>query len=146
VVGQWYCRNVRWLAIVSTCFLFVAIAQLWIATPQALSESSFHIELTLQDPISGGPITQNDALTLTAKVFRNGVRAHGGVIVVTASAPTKRYLCEIHTYPYSRDTCQTHLPTPGFWHIVARLSTTNVAPWRYVASATIALNVFSDAN
>jgi hypothetical protein len=139
-------RHPRWFAIAIACVLLTMATQLVEPPPHAWSASPFHIELTLQDPSSGGPITQDDALTLTAKVFKNGVRTHGGEIVVSTNAPTKRYLCEIHTFPYSRDTCQTYLPKAGFWHIVARLTSASVPPWRYVASATISVNVFSDVN
>lgn len=146
MVGHSSFTYLRCIATVATLVLFTVVTQYVVVPDRAWSAGPLHIELTLQDPSSGGPITQNDALTLTAQVFESGVRARAGVIIVAADVPTKKYLCKIHTFPYSRDTCQIHLPTAGYWHIIARLTSSNVPPWRYVASASISLNVFSDSN
>ena len=136
-------KQFRLLAIVVAIFaLFVLFSQLLEPVPGALSAPRFHIELTLQDPSSGGPITHGDQLILTARVFKNGVRTRGGEIFITTNVPTKRYLCEIDTFPYSHDSCTTYLPTAGYWHIVARLTSTLFPPWRYVSSAAISVNVF----
>lgn len=137
-------RYPRCLAIVLASLLTVVAIQTLGPIAHASSASPFHIELTVLDPASGGPITQNDTLKITAKVFENGVRARSGEIFISATSPSKRYLCEIDTFPYSRDTCQTHLPKTGLWHIVARLTSTIFPPWRYVATASISLNVFSE--
>lgn len=115
-------------------------------TAHASGASPFHIELTVMDPTSGGPITQNDTLKVTAKVYEDGVRARSGEIFVSTTSPSKRFLCEIDTFPYSRDTCQTYLPKAGLWHIVARLTSTIFPPWHYVATGSISLNVFSDVS
>ena len=144
MVGHSSVRYFRWFAILVTCLLVAVASQFLVSPPRAFSASSFHIELTLQDPSSGGPITQNDALTLTAKVFKNGERTRAGVILISTNVPIKKYLCEIDTFPYSRDSCQTYLPKSGFWHIVARLTSSKFPPWRYVASASISVNVFSE--
>jgi len=136
-------KHFRLLTIVVTIFaLFVLFSQWWGPVPRASSATRFHIELTLQDPSSGGPITHGDQLTLTARVFKNGVRTRGGEVFITTNVPTKRYLCEIDTFPYSRDSCTTYLPAAGYWHIVARLTSSLFPPWRYVSSATMSVNVF----
>lgn len=133
----------RWLTILMTFVLTAAVTQVGLRPSKALSASSFHIELTLMDPTSGGPITQNDALTLTVRVFDDGVRSKIGVVLVSSNTPVEKNLCEIHTLPYSRDYCQFRLPKSGLAHIVARLSTTKFAPWRFVASASVSVDVMA---
>lgn len=136
-------RSPRWGTVVVSCVLFAAATQIVVPIPRASSASPFHIKLIIEDPTSGGPITQNDTLIVTAKVFENGVRARSGEIIVSTNSPTKRYLCEIGTFPYSRDTCKTHLPQAGLWQVVARLSSTKFPPWHYVASVSLSMNVMS---
>jgi hypothetical protein len=137
-------RYSRWGAIVVACVLITAATQIVAPIPRASSASPFHIELTIEDPTSGGPITQNDTLIVTARVFENGVRARSGEIIMSTNSPIKRYLCEIDTFPYSRDTCKTYLPKAGLWQVVARLSSSTFPPWHYVASVSLSMNVMSD--
>lgn len=127
--------------ILVTCVLVTVAAQMIEFVPLASSDSPFRIELIIEDPASGGPITQNDPLTVTAKVFENGVRTRSGEVIVSTNSPTKKYLCEIATFPYSRDTCKIYFSTAGLWQVVARLSTSKNPPWRYVASVSLSLNV-----
>jgi hypothetical protein len=134
-------RYSRCITIIVAFVLIAVVTQIGVSVPPASSSSLFHVELTIQDPSSGGPIIQNDTLTITARVFENGVRARSGEIIVSTNSPVKKYLCEIRSFPYSRDSCQTHLSEAGLWQIVARLSSSVAAPWHYVASTSLALNV-----
>jgi hypothetical protein len=137
-------RYSRWGTIVVACVLITVATQNVVPVPRASSASLFHIELTIEDPTSGGPITQNDTLIVTARIFENGVRARSGEITVSTNSPTKRYLCEIESFPYSRDSCKTYLPQAGLWQVVARLSSSKFPPWHYVASVSLFVNVMSE--
>jgi hypothetical protein len=144
MIGDPTFRYPRWVTIVVACVLATVATQVVAPIPLASSTSPFHIELIIEDPTSGGPITQNDALIVTGKVFENGVRARSGEIVVSTNSPTKRYICEIATFPYSRDTCKTHFSTAGLVLVVARLSSSRIPPWHYVASVSLSLNVMPE--
>jgi|ERR1039457_1419859 hypothetical protein len=144
MVGHPLLRYPRWITIVVSCVLATLATQIVAPIPLASSASPFHIVLIIEDPTSGGPITQNDTLIVTGKVFENGVRARSGEIIVSTNSPTKKYICEIDTFPYSRDTCKTHFPTAGLWQVVARLSSSRFPPWHYVASVSLSLNVMPE--
>jgi hypothetical protein len=134
----------RRITIVAACVLITAVAQIEVSVPGASSASPFHIELTMEDPASGGPITQNDILIITARVFENGVRTRSGEIIISTNSPVKKYLCEIATFPYARDACRARLPKAGLWQIVARLSSSVDPPWHYVSSVSLSVNVMPD--
>lgn len=137
-------RYSRWTTLIVAFVLITVVSQIVMPVSRAWSGSRFHIQLIIEDPTSGGPITQNDTLIVTAKTFENGVRARIGEIFVSTNSPIKRSLCEIHSFPYSRDTCKTSLPESGLWQIVGRLSSTSFPPWRYVASVSLVVNVMPD--
>jgi hypothetical protein len=130
------------LAVVS---LLTLISQIFVSPVPALSATPFHIEMTLQDPSSGGPITQNDALTLTVRIFSDGIRSRVGVVLVSMNSPGTQNLCRISTFPYSRDSCRIYLSNAGLTHIVARLTSTKTPPWRFVASESLLVNVQPNA-
>jgi hypothetical protein len=137
-------RRPKWIPNVVACVLLTAFAEIVVPANGASSASPFHINLTMEDPTSGGPITQNDSLIIFAQVFKNGVRARSGEIVVSSDTPVKRFLCEIDSFPYSHDSCRTRLPEAGLWQIVARLSSSVAPPWHYVASVSLSVNVMPD--
>lgn len=134
-------RRIRRVTAFLSCVLLASAFQLVMPVARASSASPIHIELIVEDPTSGGPVTQNDTLIITAKAYKDGVRVRSGEIVVSTVSPAKKYLCEIGTFPYSRDNCKTRLSEAGLWQVVARLSTTKAPPWHYVASVLLSMNV-----